>query len=93
MENLIQADIFFFVTTVAIVVIGIGLAVVIAYAVAILRDVRDIARLAKEESELMIKDLAELRINVKRGMVVGGAIRFVKNILKGNRKNRKSKED
>ncbi len=65
MEQLIHADIFFFVSTIALVCITAGVVVVLVYAIRILRDVRDITRRIGKESEAIAHDIEMLRIKVK----------------------------
>jgi predicted RNase H-related nuclease YkuK (DUF458 family) len=60
-ESLVHADIFFFVSTMALVVISIGIGIALFYAIRILRTVRDIAEKVQEESEQAISDLRKLR--------------------------------
>lgn len=65
METLIHADIFFFITTIFIVIVGTGLAVVIAYVVPILKNIRRISQIAKEEAEKLAQDIEDVRVAVK----------------------------
>jgi biopolymer transport protein ExbB/TolQ len=66
MDQLIHADIFFFITSIAVVLITAILLVVLVYLVRILRDVSQVTRKVKAESELISQDIAELRQNIKR---------------------------
>ncbi len=65
MQEIIHADIFFFVTTVALIVIGILLLVAILYGISILNDVKYITRRIRHESEEVIQDLHLLRNHIK----------------------------
>jgi len=66
MTEFIKADVFFFVTTVAIVLLAVLFAVFMFYLIGIMRNVRDISALAKDESKNIKGDIAELRTNIKR---------------------------
>jgi len=65
MGNLLQADIFFFITSVATIAISIVFVIALVYTVRILRDVKDISGTVKHESSLVAKDLGELRDDIK----------------------------
>ena len=66
MNTLIHADIFFFVTTIAVVIVGIALTVALIYLAKVFSDVREITRQVKEEAILFREDIAGLRADVKR---------------------------
>lgn len=66
MVEFIKADVFFFVTTVAVIVFAALLAVLMFYLIGIMRNVRDISALAKDEGKNIKEDIAELRANIKR---------------------------
>jgi uncharacterized protein YoxC len=65
METLIHADIFFFVTTIAVVVVGAALTVLIVYLVKVFQNVRDITDAIKEETVLMRRDIGDLRSELR----------------------------
>jgi hypothetical protein len=69
MDDLIHADIFFFVTTIAVVVVGIGLSVALYYAVGILRDVRAVVQKVRKASNELEQDFEDLRVGVKNESV------------------------
>jgi predicted Holliday junction resolvase-like endonuclease len=58
-------DVFFFVATVAVVILALLLAVLIIYIIKISRDVKYISHKAKSEADLIAQDLSDLRQNVK----------------------------
>lgn len=60
-ESLIHADIFFFISTIALVVISIGLSISLFYVIKILRNLRDISDKANAESDEIIADIKRLR--------------------------------
>lgn len=78
MNTLIHADIFFFITTIAVILVTILFILLLAYGVKIARTVSSIATTIKEESENVIEDIAELRGKVKEeGVKVSAFWRFV----------------
>ncbi|HZX50378.1 MAG TPA: hypothetical protein VFE94_04540 [Candidatus Paceibacterota bacterium] len=83
METFVKADIFFFVTTVAIFLVTILLAVALVYAIRILRDVQHMVRRAKEESDGLFEDISQLRAFIReKGQKVGAVHEIVKGIGK-----------
>ncbi len=66
MDTLIHADIFFFVTTIAVVVVAVVLTVVLIYLAKILSDIKKITAQVHEETILFREDLHDLRIEVRR---------------------------
>ncbi len=64
-ETLIHADIFFFITTIALVVISIGLSISLFYIIKILRNIRDISDKANKESDEIVADIQRLRRAVR----------------------------
>ncbi len=78
MNTLIQADIFFFITSIAVIVLTLLLIVLLVYGVKIARTISSIAHTIKEESENVIEDIADLRGKVKEeGVKVSAFWRFV----------------
>lgn len=51
MDSLLQADVFFFVTTVSVVLVTVLLAVAIFYIIRILKDFNDISRILKSGAQ------------------------------------------
>ena len=66
MDSLIHADVFFFVTTIAVVVVGVALTVVLIYIAKIMRDIKKITGHVHDETVLFREDLAEFRADAKR---------------------------
>jgi uncharacterized protein YoxC len=66
MTTLIHADIFFFVTTIAVIVVAAVFAVVGFYFIGILKNVRDISDAVKEETNLIREDIHMAREDIKR---------------------------
>ena len=93
METLIHADIFFFVTTIAVIVITIALTVLIIYLVKVFRSVRKIADMVSDETVLVRKDIADLRSEVReRGARAVGMFDWVDRFFGGNKKSRSKKK-
>ena len=90
MDTLIHADIFFFVTTIAVVVITIALTVLVVYLVKVFRSVRKIADMVSDETVLVRKDIADLRSEVRvRGARAVGMLDWVDRFFgMGSRKSR-----
>lgn len=65
MTDFIQMHVFFFVTTIAVVVVGILLAIILFRVYQILSHVEDISREVSEESVLMRADIAHVRGNIR----------------------------
>ena len=67
MDNtLIHADIFFFVTTIAVVIVAVALTVALIYLAKVLNDLKEITRQVREETVLFREDLKDLRGEVRR---------------------------
>jgi hypothetical protein len=64
-QSLIHADVFFFISTIALVIISAGLGVAIFYLIKILRNVREFSDKAKEEGFEMLSDLKKLRAGLR----------------------------
>jgi uncharacterized protein YoxC len=65
MNDFLKQDIFFFITTIAVVILTILLAVLVAYLIKISKDVKYITNKAKDQAELISEDISNLRSNVK----------------------------
>ena len=65
MDSLIHADIFFFVTTIAVIVAVIVLGVVAFYVIKILRDVVSVMKIVKAETEAVQNDVESARRYIK----------------------------
>jgi hypothetical protein len=71
-STLIHADIFFFITTIVVIALGIVLVVLFIYLVIILKDVREISRTVRRESDEIATDVdmlrQEMRQEIRSGM-------------------------
>jgi membrane protein DedA with SNARE-associated domain len=93
MDTLIHADIFFFVTTIAVVVIGAALTIFIVYLIGILRRAKKISEEVHAEALLLRRDLADLRAEVrKRGAAAGSAMDWMGKFMGMNKKSRSKKK-
>jgi hypothetical protein len=83
METLIHADIFFFVTTIVVVIVGIALTIALIYLAKVLRDIKAITREVKEETILFRQDIGNLRNDIRReGFRLEQIWSFFRNIVK-----------
>jgi hypothetical protein len=64
-DSLIHADIFFFISTIALVLISIGIVVVLVYVIKILRNVGEVTDKIKMESGEIVADLKLLRASLR----------------------------
>jgi hypothetical protein len=93
MDTLIHADIFFFVTTIAVVVITIALAVLIVYLVKVFRSVRRITDMVGDEAVLLRHDIADFRSGVRaRGARAAGAFDWFGRFFGEAKKSRSRKK-
>lgn len=89
MESLIKSEIFFFITSIAVVILTILLGMAVVYLIRILRNVDDISKKAKDEAALIKEDVADLRQNIRdEGIKVKSFVSFF-NKLKGRKKSKK----
>jgi len=65
MSEVLQTNIFFFVTAVAVVVLTIFVGVALFYFIQILRNIRDISNKVRRGGDVLGKDLSALRKTVK----------------------------
>ena len=83
MTDFLKQDIFFFVTTIAVVILTILLAILIIYIIKISKDVKYISYKAKSEVNLISQDLSDLRENVKeKGLKLKYLLSFFNNLRK-----------
>lgn len=93
MNTLVHADIFFFVTTIAVAVLTIALTVLIVYLVKVLRNMREITDAIKEETILVRRDIGDLRTEVRaRGARAKGMMDLVGQFFGHDKKSRSKKK-
>lgn len=66
MDTMLQSDIFFFVTTVVVVLIGILVATICISVVGILRHIKSTARILEHEAEDILSDVRAVRMATKK---------------------------
>ncbi len=96
MEEFMKADIFFFITSIAVVLVTIGSVVALYYIIRILRNIREVTERMDEGSKVLAEDLSELRGTIKReGFVWGHIFGFLKKQsgLFGKRSHARRKTD
>lgn len=65
MESIIKADIFFFITSMAIVIFTIGMIIAMVYIIRILNDMKRISKTILKESDKFAGDMDSLRETIK----------------------------
>ena len=71
MESVLKSDIFFFITTFAVIVLTVGIVIALVYVIRILRDVREVSEVVKTESKRISGDLSAARISLKELLPAG----------------------
>jgi hypothetical protein len=83
MNEFYKMDVFFFVATIAVVILTLLLAALIVYIIKISRDIKYISQKAKSEADLISQDLSDLRENVKdKGVKMKYFLSFFNNLRK-----------
>jgi len=86
MDTLIHADVFFFVTTVMIVIVGIAFTIALIYLATVLSDIKEISKQVKEETILFREDIGNLRSDIRQeGFRVERFLMFFRNLFKKNK--------
>lgn len=100
MDKLVHADIFFFITTCAIVVLTIIFGIALVYGIFIAKNVHYVVKKIKEESDNISGDIAHARQKIReQGMKVASYISFFKSLVsfgtarKAKKKSSKRSED
>jgi len=65
MNELVQADIFFFITSIAVILVAGLFATLLVYLIKVLRDAKDISHRIKQEMVAIADDLTDLRANLR----------------------------
>lgn len=77
MTGLLKSDIFFVVTTFAVVFVSVALVVALIYVIRILKDMKVLSRKVKDEGEKVLEDVAEFRRDAKaRWKFLSGVFSF-----------------
>jgi len=89
MDSVLKSDIFFFITSVVVLAIGIGAVIAFFYLINILRDVKDVSKTVKKETREIADDISIMRTSVKTGKAISGVFGFVRKLFK-RKKGRKN---
>ena len=90
MSNLVQSDIFFFITGMSVIMLTAIFAIILVYVAYVMRNLKQILDTAKRETDLIAEDINQLRTNVKEeGMKVKSFIGFVESIINRKKTNKK----
>lgn len=96
MEQILKADIFFFITTIAVVGTSVVLTIAFVYIIQILRDVRYITRRVRKEADGILEDVQDARKfvkkEVKRAADVKDVIGMVSQLITGRGKKQTSRK-
>lgn len=91
MDDFLKMDIFFGVTTVAVVVVSVLLALVLIRLLRILKTVDEVSEIVQEEAEEIRDDIREVRANVKAEAVkVGQVLSMLTGFAKPKRRKKSS---
>ena len=91
MNNIIQADIFFFTSTVLLSLVAIVFIVVLIYLIKVLREARAVAALVHKEAERLAGDLEAVREKIREeSFSVGNVFSLVTGFM-GKKKSRGSR--
>ena len=98
MADIAKSDLFFFITTVAVVVLSAIIATLLIYLFVIIRDVKQVVHKVKEESVEMLDDIKDLRGKLRDESGVASRFAafffFIKKAFFSKRgRSRKSKEE
>lgn len=90
MDAFAKMDIFFLVTTIAVVVIAVFVAVILFYVLRTARDVNEVVHIVRKESERFAKGASSARRRIKRGgeSILQNLIAFVQTFAKSENQNK-----
>ena len=81
MDSLVQADIFFFITSIAVVIGALLVSIFLIYGILIVRDIRAVSQRVKRETELISMDIDAAREKIKQeGREFSSILGFLKGI-------------
>ena len=97
MESLMKADIFFFVSTIVLVVFGILGTIILFYVIRIVKNFSETSEKAKHEVNAFVSDVSEMRQNVRHGLTsatagigMKGLMAFIMSMMKNRSNGRRS---
>jgi hypothetical protein len=83
MNNFLQQDIFFFVTTVSVLLVAVLVGFILFYVYRIVKTVDYISKKVKDETDIISAELGELRANIrKEGVKVKHFTKFFSRVRK-----------
>jgi hypothetical protein len=88
MESLIKSDIFFFITTICIVLITVLFVVILIYLIRVFKNIDFLSKKIKEEGEEIINDVHNARINLKAEGKKASNLLSILSFFKKKRKNK-----
>ena len=92
MNELIHADIFFFITTIVVIVLGILVAVILFYVARAFKEIKEIVVIGRREAELLSGDIADARKRVREGAInIRSIITFLLRFFGNEGNNKKTK--
>jgi len=94
MDPFFKQDIFFFITSAAVIIVGLLVSILIVYLIKIAKDVKYITLKAKNQADIIGEELSDLRDNIKeKGAAVSHWVSFFNNVYKKSSKNKKKLND
>jgi len=73
-ETILKADIFFFVTTIAVVAITLGMLVVGYFCIRLLRTLNEVSEVVRDEAKLIKSDIDGARATIRSNAEIVGTI-------------------
>lgn len=67
MESILTSDIFFFITSIAVIIMTLTVVVMLFYGIKIVRHIAHITQHIQDESDMIAHDIKELRSTLKKG--------------------------
>jgi len=93
MDSLIQANIFFFITSVAVILITALVVVLLIYLVLIIKDFRGVSHKIKQETELIAMDIDSARAHIREeGADVKSIFDYFKAMVPGSKRRPSQKK-
>ena len=77
MSEIVQTNIFFMITSVAVIVVTLFVCVILYHIIRLLRSIRSIVARIEEGSEVIAEDVSQLRAYVVEGSLVSQIMSFV----------------
>lgn len=94
MTDFAKMDVFFVVTTVAVIAVAVLLCVALYRILNILRNVEHVSKIVSDEGDLMRSDIAEMRMAIKReGFKLTHLARFARKRAESFMRPRKKRDD